>query len=528
MKFLLSIIVFSISSNFVFAQKQVTTKQADIFKNEVVKKINDQLKTAQVMVDKIFSFGELGFQEMETSNYVCNILEKNGFQITKGISGVPTAWWAKWGSGKPVIAIGTDLDCIPKASQKPGVAYHDPIIEGAPGHGEGHNSGMPLNILSVFAVKEIMQREKLSGTLILWPGVAEELLGTKAYYTRDGYFDSVDLCIFTHVDDNLGVTYGQPSGSGLISVQYEFEGEAAHAGFAPWRGRSAADAVELMSIGWQYQREHLDPLQRSHSIINNGGDQPNVVPSKASIWYYLRHITYPQIMNLYEKANRIADGAAMMTGTTVKRKILGSAWPRHFNKPIAEATYQNILKVGLPTWSNEDQELAKALQENVNAPVKDGLSMIMDTLERPKGSPASGGSDDIGDISWKLPTITLTYPSNIPGLQGHHWSNAVAMATPIAHKGVIAGAKVEAMTLIDMITNPDLTKQAWDYFKKEQGMEIKYVPMVGKDDKPAIYLNKEIMATYRPLMKQYYYDETKYNTYLEQLGIKYPTVKNKP
>jgi aminobenzoyl-glutamate utilization protein B len=186
---------------------------------------------------------------------------------------------------------------------------------------------MPLNMLSVFAVKEIMEREKLSGTLILWPGVAEELVATKAYYTRDGYFDSVDLCIFTHVDDNLGVTYGQPQGTGLISVQYEFEGEAAHAGFAPWRGRSAADAVELMSIGWQYQREHLDPLQRSHSIINNGGDQPNVVPSKASIWYYLRHITYPQIMNLYEKSNRIADGAALMTGTTVKRKILGSAGP---------------------------------------------------------------------------------------------------------------------------------------------------------------------------------------------------------
>ena len=519
------LILFSIQCS---GQKLFTPKQVDAYKSEVVTKINGQLKTAQVMVDKIFSFGELGFQESETSNYVCNILEKNGFQITKGISGVPSAWLAKWGSGKPVIAIGSDFDCIPKASQKPGVAYHDPIIEGAPGHGEGHNSGIPLNMISAFAVKEIMQRDHLSGTLILWPGVAEELLGTKAYYARDGYFDSVDLCIFTHVSDNLGVSYGLAQGSGLISVEYTFEGEAAHAAGAPWRGKSAADAVELMSIGWQYQREHLDPLQRSHSVITDGGDQPNVVPSKSSIWYYFRQITYPKIMEMYDKANRIADGAAMMTGTTVKRKILGSAWPRHFNKPMAEAAYNNIKKVGLPTWSDEDQTLAKAIQENINAPTKTGLATKLDTLEKPDSILVSGGSDDIGDISWKVPTITITYPSNVPGLPGHHWADAIAMATPIAHKGVVAGAKAEAMTLIDFITNATLVSQAGDYFKNVQCKDIKYTPMVGKDDKPAIYLNKEIMATYRPLMKPFYYDETKYNSYLEQLGIKYPTVKAKP
>lgn len=509
------------------SQKVYTPGQIEALKAEVKNKIDGQAKMAQVMVDKVFSFAELGFQETETSDYLTGILRQNGFKITKGISGVPTAWWASWGNGKPVIAIGSDLDCIPKASQKPGVAYHDPIVAGAPGHGEGHNSGIPLNILSVLAVKEIMQRDKIPGTLILWPGVAEELVGTKAYFTRDGYFDSVDLCIFTHVSSNLGVTYGQAQGTGLISVEYEFEGEAAHAGFAPWRGRSAADAVELMSIGWQYQREHLDPLQRSHSVIKNGGDQPNVVPSKASIWYYLRHITYPQIMNLFEKANRIADGAAMMTGTKVNRKILGSAWPRHFNQPMAETAYENIKQVGLPSWSEADQMLAKGLQEEVGAVNKEGLAKKLDTLEAPKSSPVSGGSDDIGDISWKLPTITLTYPSNIPGLQGHHWSNAVTMATPIAHKGVLAGAKVEAMTLIDLFTKPEITRQAWEYFRKEQGMEIKYIPMVGPGDKPAIYLNKEIMDEFRPKLRTYYYDETKYNTYLEQLGIKYPTLKAK-
>lgn len=500
--------------------------RADALKEEARRHVRANAKLAQVMVDKIFSFAELGFQEVESSAYLTRILEQNGFAIEYGISGVPTAWWATWGSGKPVIALGSDVDCIPKASQKPGVAYHDPIVPGAPGHGEGHNSGIPLNIVAALAVKDIMVREGLSGTLILWPGIAEELVGTKAFFTRDGYFDKVDLCIFTHVNDNLSVSWGQARGTGLISVEYTFEGEAAHAAGAPWRGRSAADAVELMNIGWQYQREHLDPLHRSHSVITNGGDQPNVVPSKASIWYYFRHVTYPKIMEVYERANRVAEGAALMTNTTVTRRVLGSAWPRHFNKVLAETMYENIKKVGLPQWSEADQKLAMALQREVNSPRDTtGLATKLDTLGLPDPSPVSGGSDDIGDISWKLPTITLGYPSNIPGLQGHHWSNAVAMATPIAHKGVVAGAEAMAMTLVDILLKPELVEQAWKYFREEQGMKQQYIPMVTDKDKPAIYLNKEIMEEFRPQLQKFYYDETRFNSYLEQLGIQYPTVK---
>ncbi len=501
------------------------SSKLDKLKKEVQQKIDDQAKMAQVMVDKIFSFAELGFQEIETSKYITGILEENGFEIEHGISGVPTAWTATWGSGKPVIAIGSDLDCIPKASQKPGVAYHDPIIEGAPGHGEGHNSGSALNVIAALAVKEIMERENIQGTLMLWPGVAEELVATKAFFTRDGYFDSADMCIFTHVSSNLSVSYGQARGTGLISVEYTFEGESAHAAGSPWRGRSAADATELMNIGWQYAREHLDPLHRSHSVINNGGDQPNVVPSKASIWYYFRHVTYPKIMEVYERANEIADGAAMMTRTKLTKKVLGSAWPRHFNQVIAENMYQNIREVGLPDWSEEDQILAEALQREVNSNDTSGLDIKLDTLRAPTRQFFSGGSDDIGDISWKLPTVTMRFPSNIPGLQGHHWSNAVTMATPIAHKGVIAGAKVEAMTLLDFLLQPKLIDDAWAYFKNEQGMKQEYTPMVGPEDKPAVHLNADIMEEFRPQLEKYYYDESKYDSYLEQLGIEYPTIR---
>ena len=523
---ILPVLLFVLSGKFLYGQAPlISDAKLDQLKSEAIEKVQARSKMAQVMVDKVFSFAELGFQEFETSKYLTGILQTNGFRIEKGISGIPTAWWASWGSGKPVIAIGSDLDCIPKASQKPGVAYHDPMVDGAPGHGEGHNSGMPLNVLAALVVKEIMEREKLPGTLVLWPGVAEELVGTKAYYTRDGYFDKVDIALFTHVSNNMSVSYGQARGTGLISVEYEFEGEAAHAAGAPWRGRSAADAVELMSIGWNYRREHLDPLQRSHSVINNGGDQPNVVPSKASIWFYFRHVTYPKIMELYEKANKIAEGAALMTDTKVKRHILGSAWPQHFNKPVAEIMYENIQKVGLPEWSEADQQLAMALQKEIKAPDTTGLESKLDTLEAPRSSPVSGGSDDIGDISWKLPTVTLRFPSNIPGLPGHHWANAVSMATPIAHKGVVAGAKVMAASILDIVSRPELVEKAWDYFRNEQGMEIKYIPMVGEEDKPATYLNQEIMDEFRPSLQKLYYDETKYNSYLEQLGIPYPTVR---
>ncbi|MDP9323785.1 MAG: amidohydrolase, partial [Acidobacteriota bacterium] len=231
----------------------------------------------QQMVDSVFSFGELGFQEFETNRYLIDILRKNGFSVEEGVAGIPTAFIATWGSGKPVLALGSDIDGIPQASQKPGVAYHDPIIEGAPGHGEGHNSGEPLNITAALAVKKIMEKERLPGTIRIWSGTAEELVGAKAYFVRAGLFKDVDVALFAHVDDTMAVSWGEKgSATGLVSVQYTFRGETAHAAGSPWRGRSALDAVELMDIGWNFRREHLPLEQRSHYVITDGGDQPNV------------------------------------------------------------------------------------------------------------------------------------------------------------------------------------------------------------------------------------------------------------
>jgi aminobenzoyl-glutamate utilization protein B len=506
-------------------RKALSRSRIDALGREAVADIDSRAKFTQQMIDQIFSYGELGFQEVETSRYLVEILKSNGFEVQEGVAGIPTAWVATWGSGKPVIALGSDIDGIPQASQKPGVACHAPIVPGAPGHGEGHNTGQPVNITAALAVKRIMEREKLPGTIRIWPGVAEEQLGSKAYLVRAGVFKDVDVALFSHVGSNLATSWGPGGGSGLVSVLYSFEGSAAHSAGAPWRGRSALDAVELMNVGWNYRREHLRLQQRSHYVIPDGGDQPNVVPTTASVWYYFRELTYPKIKELWAVGDSVARGAALMTGTKlVGERVLGSAWPRHFNRPIAEAMVANIRKVGLPEWSDADQSLAKAVQKEMGAEPS-GLVDSVDTTAAPRDTPnMGGGSDDIGDVSWNVPTITLNYPSNIPGLPGHHWSSAIASATPIAHKGATAGAKAMALTMLDILGKPALVDSAWSYFRNVQTKDEKYEPLMRPDEQPATFLNTEILERYRPEMRKYYFDPSRYSTYMEQLGISYPTV----
>jgi aminobenzoyl-glutamate utilization protein B len=500
----------------------------DAMKKEAVAGVEGMRDFTQQMVDQVFSYGELGFQEFETQKYLTGILEKEGFTVERGVAGIPTAWTARWGTGKPVVALGSDVDCIPQASQKPGVAYRDPIIEGAPGHGEGHNSGVPLNITAALAVKRIMERDKLPGTIMLWPGIAEEQLGTKAYYVRDGMFKDVDIVLYTHVGSNLSTGWGDSGGNGLVSVEYTFEGETAHSAGAPWRGRSAMDAVELMNVAWNFRREHLRIQQRSHYVVTNGGDQPNVVPRNASVWYFLRETSYPEIKRMWETADKIAEGAAMMTDTEVASRVLGSAWPRHMNRTLAETMHANIASVGLPQWSEADLTLAKALQRELKVE-ETGLATeirpLRGQVKIDDDEKRGGGSDDIGDISWTVPTVSLSYPANIQAGPGHNWANAIAMATPIAHKGVTAGAKVQALTVLDIMMRPEVATQAWEYFKNVQSKDVKYTPLIRAQDTPAIHLNKAIMDKYRPEMRKYYFDPTKHKTYLDQLGIKYPTVR---
>jgi aminobenzoyl-glutamate utilization protein B len=354
-------------------------------------------------------------------------------------------------------------------------------------------------------------------------------------------FKDVDVCLFAHVGSGFGVSSGPTTQSGLVSIEYQFKGESAHAAGAPWRGRSALDAVELMDVGWNFRREHLRLATRIHYVITNGGDQPNVVPPNAAVWYYYREVDYDHIMNLWDIGDKMAQAGALMTNTTFTERVLGTAWPGHFNIPIADAMNANIRQVGMPQWSEADQTLAKALQKELGQPGR-GLPTNVPQGRGPRApqpavspdeatgggrgaEPTGGASDDIGDVSWVVPTVTLRYPSNIPGGPGHNWADGIAMATPIAHKGVVAGAKVQAMTMLDILLHPELVQKAWDYYNNVQTKDVKYKSLLRPTDTPAIWLNQKTMEQYRPQMKALYYDPSKYDNYLQQLGITYPTIR---
>jgi aminobenzoyl-glutamate utilization protein B len=508
------------------AAQDAPPARLDSLKQEAARDVARRAGLVQRIVDQLFSYGELGYQEVETSRYLVDLLRREGFAVDTGVAGMPTAWVARWGTGRPVVALGSDIDGLPQASQAPGVACRMPIVAGAPGHGEGHYAGQAVNIAAALAVKRLMERENLSGTLVLWPGVAEEQLGGKPYLVRAGVFRDVDAVLFSHVGTEFGTSWGPMSGSGLVSLLYSFRGAVAHAAGRPWAGRSALDAVELMDVGWNFRREHLPLRQRSHSVIVDGGDLPNVVPQTASTWYYLRENDYAGIKNMWAVADSVAQGAALMTGTTLlPRRVLGAAWPRHYNRPLAQALDANIHRVGMPAWTEDDQKFARAVQRAAGG-AELGLKTEVDTLHPPADPSRNlgGASDDIGDVSWSVPTVVLYFPANVTGLPGHSWADAMTMATPIAHKGAVAGAKAQAMTLLDLLLLPALVDSARAYFTDVQTKTVRYQPLLRPEDKPALELNRETLDRYRPAMRRYYYDPRRYRSYLEQLGVAYPVL----
>jgi aminobenzoyl-glutamate utilization protein B len=350
-----------------------------------------------------------------------------------------------------------------------------------------------------------------------------------------GLFEGMDIMLSTHISSGMSTNYGI-SGSGLVSTQFTFHGQSAHGAGSPWAGRSALDAVELMNAGWNFRREHLRLQQRSHYIISNGGNQPNVVPSEASVWYYFRELDYDRIKDLHEIGQRMAQGAAMMTDTEVTERVFGAAWPSNMNKPLAELMHANIQQVGLPEWSDADQEMARAVQammaadrgsDNTDPAEQRGLpTEVREGEVREASQGMGGGSDDIAEVSWNLPTVRLRYPGQIPGTTGHHWSSSIAMATPIAHQGANYGARVIAMTAISLVNEPELVDEAWTYFRDVTTAERQWISLI-PETPPPIHLNAEKMERFRPLLEPLRYDPSRYDTYLQQLGIEYPTTRNR-
>ena len=448
--------------------------------------------------DVLYYFGEPGMQEYESSKYLKQTLEQIGFNVELGGAGLPTNVWAKWGSGKPVIMIATEMDALPEGSQTPGTIPRKPLVEGAPGHMEGHNVMAAMTVGAAHAVKKAMEQFKIPGTVILSIGPAEEQVMSRPYLVRDGYLKDVDGGIITHISNSLSTGYGLQNYA-LVGAKFTFKGRTAHAAVNPWDGIDAVDAVELMDIGFDKLREHLRPTYRGHRTITIGGVQPNIIPEVGQIWWFIRDATGPWAKENFDKLVNIARGAALMTGTTMEMEPFGAAWPSLGNKSIAEAIQKNIEMVGMPKWTEDEINFAKEVQKSIGAK-EVGLLTQASPLH---SDTQNTSSNDIGDYTWNLPIGSLRFPSAIPGVQAHHWTAGIAPTTSIAHKGAVVGAKVMAASILDLLTSPELLAAAKKQFEQDT-KEIKYFSLLPRGAKPPVDLNREMMDKYRPAMRKFY------------------------
>jgi aminobenzoyl-glutamate utilization protein B len=459
-------------------------------------------KAIATLNDSIFYFAELGMQEIKTAGLMCGLLEEAGFKVERGISGFASGFCATCGSGSPVIAIHTEYDANPDNSQASGVAEQRAIVEGAPGHCEGHNVNGAVLVASALAVKAAIGTFGLTGTLKVFGAPAEEQLISRPYFVRDGWFDDVDVAFADHISYDMSVGYGLIQ-SALVSAGFTFHGETAHAGVAPWQGRDALDGVVLMDVGLAQYREHMTPSMRAHRVITNGGDQPNVIPRRAAVWWMFRDSSAEGALQLFEQAKKIAEGAALMTNTSVSVDIISAVWPVRGNRTLAELFQRQIELVGVPEWTKEEDDLARAVQAKARVPVE-GLKRTIDGLKGP--AVQMPAANDAGDISWKVPMVKFYFPASIPHINFHHWAAGVPLATSIAHKGALAGAKVMAAAIVECMKNPAIVAEAKRTFKDEiDGVE--YRPLLPSDQKPPIDLNRATMDKYRPLMAKHYMAE---------------------
>jgi aminobenzoyl-glutamate utilization protein B len=446
--------------------------------------------------DSIFYFGELGMQETRSAGLMTAILERHGFSVRRGISGFATSFLATYGGGAPVIAIHTEYDANPSNSQMPGVAERTEIVAGAPGHCEGHNTNAAVMIASALAIRYAMEKFDLPGTLRIFGASAEEQLLSRPYFVRDGLFDDVDLAFHDHVLDRFGTDYGVIQ-SAAISAEFTFHGEAAHAAVSPWKGRDALDALMLMDAGIAQYREHMKPTMTAHRVITHGGEQPNVIPSKAACWWYFRDPTAEGAGVLFERARKIAQGAALMADCELAVDVRAAV---RLNQTIAEVIQRNVERVGMPSWTEQEDAFARSLQKQAGAP-EIGLRTSADSLQGPAVQIAA--SNDCGDVSWKVPMGRIWFPGNVPHLPFHHWTAGAPLATSIAHKGGLAGAKALAASAIEFFQDNTLVAETKASFGRELAGTV-YRPLLPEDQRAPAHLNLALMEKFRPQMEAHY------------------------
>jgi aminobenzoyl-glutamate utilization protein B len=428
---------------------------------------------------RIWELAEVGLQENRTADLLTDALRKEGFSVTRGVAGMPSAFVATYGRGRPVIGVMGELDALPGISNKP-VPYKEPLVEGGAGHGCGHNGYAVTALGGALAVKAAMDMGLVKGTVKVFGCPAEETLVGKVFMVRDGVFDGVDACIGHHPSSFNGVSLR--SGNAMNSVKFEFYGVASHAAGSPEQGVSAMDAVELMNVGVNYMREHVVQETRIHYVVEDGGHEPNVVPPYARSWYYVRAPERELVDIYYRKLLDIADGADKMVGTTHKVTFLSGVHNGMENRVLGETAIANMRLVGAPTYTEEEEEFAAEMAKSIQ-PEKKKMGLMGSSLPDAMGlmdvdlntriydpigeGTKGGGSSDVADVAWNTPTVQFRTVYTIVGAPGHSWQNTASNGTTIGQKGTLFASKVMAGTVIDLLSDKKLLQRAKDEWTRQ-------------------------------------------------------------
>ncbi len=438
-----------------------TYASTDDLKDEAIRLVDSQKDRLIEISDRIWDYAETALKETRSSKELINYTKQCGFDIKEGVAGMPTAFIAEYGSGKPVIAVLGEYDALPGLSQKAS-AKKEPLIEGAPGHGCGHNLLGVASIGTAVAVKDLIAAGKLKGTIRYYGAPAEEAIGGKVYMTRDGFFNDVDVVLAWHPASQTQADTGQSLC--MVDIQVEYFGKTAHGAADPWNGRSALDGVELFTHGLNMMREHVPPSVRMHYVIKNGGNVPNVVPDYAMVWCYIRDKDHDGVNELLKWVRKIADGAGLMAEVDVKFTINTGYYERIVNIEGVKLLHENLVRLGAIKYTKEELAFAEQLLKAIG--VKDKkLDGTVQMYELPPPPPTKGSSD-IGDVSWITPLIHLRAVTHPEGVPGHSWGIVACGKHSIGYKGMLYAAKAMALTAIDLFQDEDARERIRKEFEE--------------------------------------------------------------
>jgi aminobenzoyl-glutamate utilization protein B len=454
-------------------------------KDKMLESINKKEMYYGGIAKQIWNYAEVGYQENKSSTLLQETLNKEGFKIEKGVAGIPTAFTATFGDGKPVIGILGEFDALPGLSQDS--TADQKSVGGIAGHACGHHLFGTASAAAAIAVKEYMKANNIKGTLRFYGTPAEEGGSGKVYMVREGLFNDVDVVVHWHPGSSNSASYG--SSLANKSGKFRFHGISAHAAASPEKGRSALDGVEAMDNMVNMLREHVPSDTRIHYVITNGGKAPNVVPDFAEVYYYARSPRRTDVMDVWSRIEKAAQGAAMGTGTQVDWELTGGTYELLPNETLAKVMHANLTKVGGMTYTPDEKAFAEKISKTLGleTPKYEDATGIKPLVGERSGS---GGSTDVGDVSWTVPTVGLSTATWVPGTPAHSWQAVAAGGMSIGRKGMVIAAKTLALTATDLFENPQLIKDAKAEFEKARGVkEFKYQSMVG-DRKPALDYRK--------------------------------------